>query len=125
MAKRILLIDDEELVVKSVTRALQREGYEVIACRSGNEAIERVKKEPVDLIVCDVRMPQLNGIETVKQIRALYKSKDKNTAPEILMTGYADEVATKEIEALEVADYLYKPFDLRGFLAVVRKSLKA
>src|SRR3989338_10162723 len=80
--KRILVIDDEELVLKSVTKLLEKEGYEVAACRSGKEALEKTKKEAFDLIVCDVRMPKLNGIETLKKIReqvALKKGKRKST----------------------------------------------
>lgn len=124
MKKKILLIDDEEIVLKSIAKLLTREGYEVIACRSGLEAIQKVKSEAVDLIVCDVRMPQLNGIETIRQIRDLIKSSTKKQTPEILITGYADQIANQEIESLQVAEYLYKPFDLRDFLGAVQKALK-
>ncbi|MBI2167372.1 MAG: response regulator [Candidatus Omnitrophica bacterium] len=124
MKKKILLIDDEEIVLKSIAKLLIREGYEVIACRSGTEAIDQAKSEAVDLIVCDVRMPQLNGIETVRRIRDLIKSSTKKPTPEILITGYADQMANREIESLQVAEYLYKPFDLRDFLGAVKKALK-
>jgi len=123
MSSKILLIDDEELVVKSVNRLLAREGYEVINCKSGEEAIEKVQQVSVDLIVCDIRMPKMTGIDTIKKIRELRKLTKQKAIPEILMTGYADEAANKEAEALKVAEYLYKPFDLRDFLACVKKHL--
>jgi len=125
MSHKILLIDDEELVIKSVGKLLNKEGYEVINCESGEEAIERIKNENVDLIVCDVRMPKLSGIETLKNIREFIKTNNRKAVPEILITGYADEEATKQAEALRVAEYLYKPFDLRDFLACVKRSLQS
>ena len=115
---------DEELVLKSVTKLLEKEGYEVAACRSGKEALEKTKKEAFDLIVCDVRMPKLNGIETLKKIREQVALKKGKRPPEIVITGYADPAANQEIESLQVAEYLYKPFDLRDFLNAVKKALK-
>ena len=124
MPSKILLIDDEELVTKSISRLLSKEGYEVIVCKSGEEAIEQARKERIDLIVCDIRMPRLNGVETIKNIRQMLASGRRGAIPEILITGYADEEANRQAEALQVADYLYKPFDLRDFLACVKKNLK-
>ena len=123
--KKILLIDDEELVTKSVSRFLVREGFEVIGCRSGEEALENIKTQTIDLVICDIRMPQQNGIETIKKIRQYLKEHRQKQVPEVLITGYADEKVNREAEALRVADYLYKPFDLRDFLACVKKNLSA
>lgn len=121
--KKILLIDDEELVVKSVDKLLRKEGYEVIACKSGEDAIEKAKAEAVDLVICDIRMPKLTGIETIRKIRELFKTAGRKLVPEILITGYADEESNHEAEALQVAEYLYKPFDLRDFLTCVKKTI--
>ena len=120
---KILLIDDEELVLKSIAKLLHKEGYEVVSCHGGEEAIQKVRGDSFELIVCDVRMPKLSGIETLKQIREVLRSR-RQSAPEILITGYADEMTAKEIEALQVADYLYKPFDLRDFLACIKRHIK-
>jgi len=121
--KTILVIDDEELVIKSVEKLLRREGYKVIICRQGIEAIEIVKKQDVNLIVCDIRMPNLSGIETIKAIRDLTRQRSQQQIPEILITGYADREADEEAEKLEVSDYLYKPFDLRDFLSSIKKNI--
>lgn len=123
MPKKILVIDDEELVIKSVEKILKKEGYKVIVCRRGAEAIDAVKKEHIDLIVCDIRMPNLSGIETIKTIRDIRQQHSQLRIPEILMTGYADQEANAEAEKLMVSDYLYKPFDLRDFLSSVKKNI--
>jgi len=124
MRKRILLIDDEDLVVRSLSRLLGKGGYEVLVCRSGKEALNVVEQQDVDLIVCDVRMPEMSGIETIESIRKIYKKRERSSVPEILITGYADETLSKKAEELRVAEYIYKPFDLKAFLACVAKNLK-
>lgn len=121
--RKILLIDDEELVLKSLQKFLAKEGYEVINCRNGEEAIEKAAAEPIDLIVCDIRMPRLNGVETIKRIRESLETSRAKRVPEILITGYADEEANREAESLQVADYIYKPFDMRDFLACIKKHV--
>ncbi len=123
MAKRILLVDDEELVIRSVGKLLQKQGYDVLMAISGEEAINTVKKEVIDLVVFDVRMPQMNGIEAIKAIRQHQKKVGLKAIPEILITGYADETMMREAEELKVADCLYKPFDMRDFLNCVKKYL--
>jgi len=123
MPKKILLVDDEELVIRSVGKLLQKQGYEVFMASSGEEAIGLVKQEAIDLVVFDVRMPQMNGIEAIKVIRQHQKKVGRKAIPEILITGYADESMMREAEELKVADCLYKPFDVRDFLACVGKHL--
>ncbi|MEI7751469.1 MAG: response regulator [Candidatus Omnitrophota bacterium] len=123
MTKKILLVDDEELVTRSVGKLLQKQGYDVVLASSGEEAISLVKKEAIDLVVFDVRMPQMNGIEAIKVIRQHQKTIGKKAIPEILITGYADESMMREAEVLNVADCLYKPFDVRDFLTCVKKNL--
>ena len=123
MAKNILVIDDEELITKSLLKLLGAEGYKVSAARSGKEAIEKSKGEDFDLIISDVRMPRLDGIETIKEIRAYLKKSNKKTIPEILITGYADIDKYKEAIDLKVADYLHKPFEKADLLRVVQKAI--
>lgn len=123
MTKKILVIDDEELVIRSVGKLLQKQGYEVLMASSGEEAIDLVQKEVIDLVVFDVRMPQMNGIEAIKVIRQYQKKVGRKAIPEILITGYADESMMREAETLKVADCLYKPFDVRDFLTCVKKHL--
>ena len=121
MEKKILVIDDEELVSKSLIKLLKNNGYSAAIAHSGQEAVDMVKKEDFDLLVCDVRMPQMDGVETVKQIRAYLEKAKKNPVPEVLITGYVDTDKYEKAMDLEVADYLPKPFDNNEFLRVVQK----
>ncbi len=123
MAKNILVIDDEGLVTKSLQSLLKREGYNAIVTISGQEAIEKSKSLDLDLIVSDIRMPLLDGIETIKMIRQVRKELGKEPIPEILITGYADEDSYRSALELKVADYIYKPFDIKEFLDTIKRNL--
>lgn len=124
MPKKILVIDDEELVIESLRRLLKREGYEVSVVTSGKQALEKIKEINFDLVVSDIRMPELDGIEIVKNIREYLKQNRKKSIPEILITGYSSNESLKQAQELKVADYIYKPFDIIDFLEVVKKNLK-
>jgi len=123
MAKKILVIDDEELITKSLLKLLDKEGYNTSIARSGEEAVNRVKESDFDLIICDIRMPEMDGIEMIKKIRSHLKKMSKKPIPEVLITGYADKEKYEEAMGLKVADYIYKPFDMLDFLRVVKKQL--
>lgn len=123
MAKRILVIDDEELITGSLKLLLKKEGYNVTIAKSGLEAIGKVKAADFDLIISDIRMPEMDGVETLKQIRDLLEKKSKKPVPEILITGYADMDKYMAARELEVFDYLSKPFDNEEFLRIIRNAL--
>lgn len=124
MAKKILIIDDEELITKSILKLLSKQGYAVTIAKSGVEAIEKVKQADFDLIVSDVMMPELDGIETILQIRAYVKKSNKKSIPEVLITGYADIEKYEKARDLKVVDYIYKPFDTTEFLRVVKEAIR-
>ena len=124
MAKNILIIDDDKIVIKSLQKLLEKKGYNVTVTQSGSDALEKVKGHEFHLIVCDVRMPQMDGIETIKQIREYLGSQDKGRIPEVLITGYADRKKYESAVDLKVADYIYKPFDTSEFLDVINKNLE-
>ena len=123
MEKKILVVDDEELITKSLLRLLSKEGYNTTVVKSGKEAIDDVKKSDFDLIICDVRMPEMDGIETIKEIRTHLKKTNKKQIPEILITGYADKEKYEAALDLKIADYLYKPFDRADFLKIVKRNI--
>lgn len=123
MAKNILIIDDEELISKSLIKLLRSQGYVASIAVGGAEALEKIKTGNFDLIICDVIMPGMDGIETIKKIRAYLEKSDKKSIPEVLITGYADAEKYENAIGLEVADYLYKPFDNDEFMHIVRKAI--
>ena len=124
MSKNILIIDDEPLVTRSLQRLLKRQGYNAIVASSAKEALEKLKDIEPDLIVSDVRMPGTDGIEAIKEIREQLKKSNKAQVPEILITGYADDDYHRQAQDLEVADYIYKPFDIKDLLDAIKRNLQ-
>lgn len=123
MTKNILVVDDEEIITKTLQKLLKKEGYDVDVAKSGKEALEKIKQKDYNLLIVDVRMPEIDGIETIKKIRDYLKQSNKKQIPEVVITGYADIDKYQEGMELEVADYLSKPFDNQDFLNIVKKTI--
>ena len=123
MGKKILVIDDEGLVTTSLKLLLKKSGYDVDVASDGHTAMDKVKENDFDLIISDIRMPNINGVEVVKKIREYLRQAGKSPVPEILITGYASKENLEEAQRLKVADYIYKPFNIKEFLDVVKKNL--
>src|SRR6516225_1628821 len=117
-AATILLVDDEESIQKLLTYPLERDGYRVVQARDGDEALRRFAEEPVDLVVLDVMLPKLDGLEVCKQLRA------SSFVPIIMLTARDDEV--DKVLGLELGadDYITKPFSIREFRSRVRALLR-
>ncbi|MFH1354780.1 MAG: response regulator, partial [Candidatus Omnitrophota bacterium] len=103
MTKRILVVDDDKLVLMTLKRLLRMEGYDVTTALSGAAALRHIDEEDFDLNIVDVKMPEMNGIETVKEIRRHRIDKKKNYIPEIFITAYAKEEIYKEALLLDAA----------------------
>ena len=114
----ILLVDDEDAVQKLLAYPLEREGYRVIPARDGQEALERFAAEQPDLVVLDVMLPKLDGLEVCKRLRA------RSTVPIIMLTARDDEL--DKVLGLELGadDYITKPFSIREFRSRVRALLR-
>ena len=124
MAKKILVIDDEQLIAKSLQKLLTYKGYEVSLIQDSSLALPKVKEIDFDLIISDVRMPGMDGIEMIMQIRSYLKESQKKIIPEIIMTGYADLDRYEKAKELNVSAYIYKPFDNVEFLDAVKNALE-
>lgn len=120
MREKILVVEDDPLMLGALEILLSDEGYEVITASSGLEAIERARETQVDLVVCDVRMAEMDGIETLSHLKAQHPH-----TRSIVITGYASPDAPIQAIKLGVDDYLMKPFDDRQFVQSVRRSLEA
>jgi len=114
---RILVIDDDEDFRLILTRALEKEGYRVQAVGSGAEAIEALKSQKFDLSLVDIKMPEMGGRETVKEIRKLDPQ-----LPVLLVTGSPD-LPDRELRA-QAQGWIYKPFRLAQLRSMVRKLLE-
>jgi two-component system response regulator AtoC len=124
MTKKILLIDDDKLILMTLKRLLTREGYAVTTAINGQGALRRMEEDGFDLVISDIKMPQMDGIETVKKIRELIAQKRKTPIPEIFITAYAKEEIYQEALALNAAGYIEKPFDVKTLQETVRKTIE-
>lgn len=121
-AKNILLVDDDTLVLKTVGKLLRMHGYNVEPAESGEEALKKVGNCGFDLIIADVRMPGIDGIQTIQEIRQLQLSQNRSSIPEIIITGYMDTQKQQEAERLGITDYIYKPFATVDFIRTVKEK---
>ncbi len=119
MKGRILVVDDEEIILTSCERILSQEGHGITSATSGREALAILGKESYDLIITDIKMPEMDGIEFMRLVR------EKN--PEIaivVITGYPSQESIREALSLRIVDYLPKPFSPTLLLEVVQKALE-
>jgi len=116
MIFRILIAEDEEITLKHLLSTLKREGYEVTGASNGYSALESVEKENFDLLIADIKMPGLTGIELLEKI----KGKGIETEV-IIMTGYGSIDSAVDAMKKGSCDYITKPFDLDEVIVKVRK----
>jgi len=114
----ILLVDDDEAVRKVLSFPLERDGYLVIQAVDGEEALRRFDEQPVDLVVLDIMLPKLDGLEVCKQLRT------RSSVPIIMLTARDDEL--DKVVGLELGadDYVTKPFSIREFRSRTRALLR-
>jgi len=114
----ILLVDDEAAVQKLLTYPLEQEGFRVLQAGDGEEALRRFEAEHVDLVVLDLMLPRLDGLEVCRRLRA------QSTVPIIMLTARDDEL--DKVVGLELGadDYITKPFSIREFRSRVRALLR-
>jgi DNA-binding response OmpR family regulator len=114
----ILLVDDEDSVQQLLAYPLEREGFRVLQARDGEEALQRFAAEHVDLVVLDLMLPKLDGLEVCKRLRA------ESEVPIIMLTARDDEL--DKVVGLELGadDYITKPFSIREFRSRVRALLR-
>jgi len=115
----VLLVDDEVEFLETLTKRLKKRDVNVSSVRCGEEAVGLLGKEPVDVVVLDVKMPGMDGIETLRQIK-----KDHPMVEVIMLTGHANvEVAIQGMET-GAFDYLMKPMDIDDLLYKLRDAHK-
>src|SRR5262245_8438033 len=114
----ILLVDDEEAVQKLLAYPLERDGYRVVQARDGDEALRQFDEHAIDLVVLDLMLPKLDGLEVCKRLRAV------SHVPIIMLTARDDEV--DKVLGLELGadDYITKPFSIREFRSRIKAALR-
>jgi DNA-binding response OmpR family regulator len=115
---RILLADDESSILTLLSYPLRKDGYEVVSVADGGEALERFAEDEFDLVVLDVMMPRVDGLEVCRRMRAT------SSVPIIMLTAKAEEI--DKVLGLELGadDYITKPFSMREFRSRVKAALR-
>ena len=119
MAK-ILIIDDDDQLRISFSKLLTEEHYDVVSAASGEAGIELVKTTPLDLVILDVRLPGMNGLETFKEIKKI-----DATLPVIIVTAFGTTDTAIEATKAGAFDYLLKPFDIPEMLSLITQAIDA
>ncbi|MBO4997973.1 MAG: response regulator transcription factor [Lachnospira sp.] len=118
MGKKVLVVDDEKLIVKGIKFSLLQDGMEVDCAYDGEEALEKIRENPFDIVLLDVMLPKLNGFEVCQQVR------DFSDVPIIMLTAKGDDM--DKILGLEYGadDYITKPFNILEVKARIKAILR-
>jgi two-component system, OmpR family, response regulator len=115
---RILLVDDEQSIQTLLSYPLRKDGYHVTSAQDGREALQRFEEARFDLVILDLMLPKLDGVEVCRELRA------RSQVPIIMLTAKGSE--TDKVAGLEVGadDYITKPFSMREFRSRVKAALR-
>src|SRR5437870_5098252 len=115
---RILLVDDEQSIQTLLSYPLRKDGYEVVRASDGREALARFAEQSFDLVVLDLMLPQVDGLEVCRRLRA------RSAVPIIMLTAKSEEI--DKVVGLELGadDYITKPFSMREFRSRVKAALR-
>lgn len=115
----ILVVDDDPEIVTLLSKILLNEGYNVMDAQNGLEALRKVEKGGIDLVILDLIMPEMGGIEVLKRLGDMAPK-----LPVIVLTGHGDLQTAREAMMLGAYEYITKPFDADFVKAVVKKAFK-
>ncbi|MEO8954587.1 MAG: response regulator [Ktedonobacteraceae bacterium] len=121
MGRKILVVDDETVLVETIAYNLEQAGYQVTTAADGASALQAAHRETPDLIILDIMLPEMDGLEVCRQLR---RESNTSTTPIMMLTARGDEI--DKVVGLEVGadDYVTKPFGRRELLARVRALLR-
>ena len=116
---RILICEDEKNVQELISIVLSKKGYDIYSAEDGKESIDKTKEINPDLILLDIRMPKIDGLEVAREIR-----KDNKQVKIIFLTGFESPQITQEANKYNIFDYIVKPLSPEKLLQVVENALK-
>ncbi len=116
--KRVLVVDDEAIVCKSYERVLTDAGYSVCTARSGRDALKACRAEPFDVVLADLKMPDMDGLEVTRKVK-----KEFPQVQILIITGYPTQQSADEARGLGVFEYLSKPLAPERLSAVTAAAL--
>ena len=118
---KILIAEDEALILQTLELKLKKEGYEVIGCVDGLDALQKIDSEQPDLIITDIMMSYMSGLEVVRKVKNDLSSKN---IPVIVLSTMGQESIVEEAFDLGADDYLKKPFSLSELSIRIKKLAK-
>ncbi len=118
LKKNILVIDDEKMFCLLLKKFLEKRGYNVKAIFSGTDVVDQLWEKKYSLVISDICMTELNGIEVLQKIRIAYPS-----TPVIMMSGNASQVALEQIKQFQAQKFIQKPFELKALLSEVESII--
>ncbi len=118
-APRILVVDDERSMRELLAIVLKREGYEVLLADNGRMAVEVLRRQPIDLVISDIKMPDMSGVEVLRAAKQV-----DHDVPVVMITAFASTETAVEAMRLGACDYLSKPFDVDELKLKVREKLE-
>ena len=119
MNEQILIVDDEVSMRRMLEILFSQEGYQVQTAASAETALEALNQRPIDLVISDIRMPGLSGLDLLRRLKA-----DDSEAEVVLMTAYASTESAIEAIKLGAFDYVTKPFQVDELVNIVRHALE-
>jgi two-component system response regulator PilR (NtrC family) len=115
----ILVVDDEPEVCKLVQRLLRHDRFRVLRATSGRSALAKLRRRSVDLVILDIRMPDLDGLQVLERLRRLRK-----TLPVLMLTAYGHLDTARQAMQLGAYDYVTKPFSIELMKKIVHEALQ-
>jgi DNA-binding response OmpR family regulator len=118
---KVFIVDDEPDVVRLLQFRFEKEGFETITASEGQTALAMVESEMPDLVLLDIMMPLMDGMEVLRQIRSRRRT---SKIPVIMLTAKTASITVDEARQLWVSDYIMKPFDPEVLVRKAKKALK-
>jgi len=117
----VLVIDDDSLVLRTIGSVLQQQGYSYRLADNAQTAIRYASEIEFDIILADIRMPKMNGVDAIKKIQSDRKKASKKELPIIFITGYAED--SIHLQAGSLGEVIQKPFNLDHLMVTMREYL--
>jgi two-component system chemotaxis response regulator CheY len=120
MSKTVLIVDDAVVIRQLVSMTLKKQGYEVVDSINGKEALEKIKGIKIDVVISDLHMPEMDGIEFIKQLRGMDEYK---YVPIVMLTTESQELKIKEGKDAGASGWITKPFNAPQLIETVKKLI--
>jgi len=113
----ILVVDDEAMIRNLLEKILTKEGYKILLAKDGQEALEIIGTKKIDIVISDMKMPRMNGLDLLKTLK-----RDRPEIGVVIMTGYGDTYTVKDALLLGADEYITKPFKSYEMLMIVERT---